>query len=463
MTIYARYFLVLRTCVDIFGILTCFLMTCYFHDMLYLYQVNNIIWPYLILVWLYSAYKTSLYDDFGVRRIWGELFILIKNIVVQLAAIIFLNYFISSLSIKYNFLIEFALFLFIFLVAEKLLITIFIRFLRIKGVYHRNLIVIGAGYIGKNFIKFINKNPQFGYKFLGFIDDNSPSQNGDRILGPSSILRSILDDKRVDEIIIALPQNEVDKIDEIIDICENYATRIKIIPDYFRFISGNYHMSQFGQIPLISVRNYKFDELYARLLKRIFDVILTVLIFIFILSWLMPLIMIAIKLDSKGSIFFNAERWGKSNKKINIFKFRSMYENTKTLDANGKHLQARKNDPRITRLGKILRASNLDELPQFINVLKGDMSIVGPRPHSTPLNLESKDSVKRYLLRHLAKPGITGWAQINGLRGETPEIIQMQRRVDHDIWYMENWTLLLDFKIVALTVIRMFKGDQQAY
>jgi putative colanic acid biosynthesis UDP-glucose lipid carrier transferase len=431
--------------------------------MLYVYKVNNIIWPYLILIWLYSSYRTSLYDDFGVRRISGELFILVKNIVVQIAAIIVLNYFITSLNIRVTFLIEFALLLLIFLVSEKLLVSVFIRFLRIKGVYHRNLIVIGAGFIGRNFIKFINKNPQFGYKFLGFIDDNIPSGSGDKILGASSVLKTMLEENRVDEIIIALPQNEVDKIDEIIDICENYTTRIKIIPDYFRFISGNYHMSQFGQIPLISVRNYKFDDLNARLLKRIFDIILTLLIFIFVLSWLMPLIMLAIKLDSKGSIFFNAERWGKSNKKINMYKFRSMYENTKTLDENGKHLQARKNDPRITRLGRILRASNLDELPQFINVLKGDMSIVGPRPHSTPLNIESKDSVKRYLLRHLAKPGITGWAQINGLRGETPEIIQMQRRVDHDIWYMENWTILLDFKIVALTVIRMFKGDQQAY
>jgi putative colanic acid biosysnthesis UDP-glucose lipid carrier transferase len=463
MTIYARYFLVMRTCLDILGILICFLLTCYYHDMLYVYKVNNIIWPYLILIWLYSSYRTSLYDDFGVRRISGELFILVKNIVVQIAAIIVLNYFITSLNIRVTFLIEFALLLLIFLVSEKLLVSVFIRFLRIKGVYHRNLIVIGAGFIGRNFIKFINKNPQFGYKFLGFIDDNIPSGSGDKILGASSVLKTMLEENRVDEIIIALPQNEVDKIDEIIDICENYTTRIKIIPDYFRFISGNYHMSQFGQIPLISVRNYKFDDLNARLLKRIFDIILTLLIFIFVLSWLMPLIMLAIKLDSKGSIFFNAERWGKSNKKINMYKFRSMYENTKTLDENGKHLQARKNDPRITRLGRILRASNLDELPQFINVLKGDMSIVGPRPHSTPLNIESKDSVKRYLLRHLAKPGITGWAQINGLRGETPEIIQMQRRVDHDIWYMENWTILLDFKIVALTVIRMFKGDQQAY
>jgi putative colanic acid biosynthesis UDP-glucose lipid carrier transferase len=140
-----------------------------------------------------------------------------------------------------------------------------------------------------------------------------------------------------------------------------------------------------------------------------------------------------------------------------------MKDGLKDVDENGKYLQAKKEDPRITKIGKILRKTNLDELPQFINVLKGEMSIVGPRPHPTPLNLESKEKIRYYMLRHLVKPGITGWAQINGCRGETETEEKMQRRVDHDLWYIENWSFWLDIQIIILTIWNMLKGDKHAY
>jgi len=173
--------------------------------------------------------------------------------------------------------------------------------------------------------------------------------------------------------------------------------------------------------------------------------------------------MISIKLSSKGPVFFKQVRWGRDNIKFTAYKFRSMVTESKDVGRNGKYQQATKDDPRITSVGKFLRKTNLDELPQFINVLKGEMSIVGPRPHPEPLNLESKDHVKLYMLRHLVKPGITGWAQVNGLRGETKEIDLMQKRVEHDVWYIENWSFSTDIYIIFLTVWNMVKGDPNAY
>jgi putative colanic acid biosynthesis UDP-glucose lipid carrier transferase len=187
------------------------------------------------------------------------------------------------------------------------------------------------------------------------------------------------------------------------------------------------------------------------------------LVIIFILSWLLPIIAIAIKLDSKGKVFYKPERWGRNNNRIKLYKFRSMHENCSQNDINGKHRQATKNDPRITRVGKFLRRTNLDEFPQFINVFLGNMTIVGPRPHSTSLNLESKELIDKYMMRHLVKPGISGWAQVNGLRGETKETGEMQSRINFDIWYIENWSIWLDLQIIFLTIRNMIQGDPKAF
>ena len=179
--------------------------------------------------------------------------------------------------------------------------------------------------------------------------------------------------------------------------------------------------------------------------------------------WLWPLIALAIKLTSPGPVFFRQERWGRGNKRIICYKFRTMRNDSRDVDKNGRYQQTQRDDPRITRVGRFLRKSNLDELPQFINVLLGDMSLVGPRPHPTPLNQESKDDIPYYLVRHMVKPGITGWAQVNGLRGETRDLMLMRQRVDHDIWYIENWSFWLDIQIVLMTVWRMLRGDPNAY
>jgi putative colanic acid biosynthesis UDP-glucose lipid carrier transferase len=195
-----------------------------------------------------------------------------------------------------------------------------------------------------------------------------------------------------------------------------------------------------------------------RVVKRLFDIAFSLFVIVFIFSWLYPILALLIKLESPGPVIFKQERSGRNNVQFYCYKFRSMRVNDEC------HLkQASKNDCRITRIGRILRKTSLDELPQFFNVLLGNMSVVGPRPHMLKHTEHYREVVDQYMVRHYMKPGITGWAQVNGYRGETIELGLMEKRVEHDIWYMENWSALLDIKIVMLTVLNVIKGEKNAY
>jgi putative colanic acid biosynthesis UDP-glucose lipid carrier transferase len=216
-------------------------------------------------------------------------------------------------------------------------------------------------------------------------------------------------------------------------------------------------------VPVVNVGHLPLDKKENRILKRIFDIIFSVIFFLTIGIILFPIIALIIKLTSKGPIFFKQERWGHGNKKITCYKFRSMIKNSSDIDDDGKYNQAFKDDPRITLIGRILRKTNLDELPQFWNVLIGNMSVVGPRPHPTPLNLESMHTVDNYMLRHLVLPGISGLAQVNGCRGETKTTEEMQRRVDFDLYYIHRWSFWLDIQIIIQTMVNIVRGDQNAY
>jgi len=238
-----------------------------------------------------------------------------------------------------------------------------------------------------------------------------------------------------------------------------------IIEISFGSILGKYNIiGKFDNVPMISLKEAKINKLYCRVLKRSFDIIFSLCIIIFVMSWLLPIMAFIIKLTSNGPIFFKQERWGKEGKAFTIIKFRTMVCNSEDVDEKGNYKQAIKNDPRITKIGKYLRKTNLDEMPQFFNVLIGNMSVVGPRPHPVLLNMECKDVIENYMLRHLIRPGITGWAQVNGFRGETKcDIKLMQRRIDCDLWYIENWSFVLDIQIILMTIGKMIRGDPHAY
>jgi len=417
----------------------------------------------LMVLWLFVSKSFEVYDEFRSRNFVHEFLAVLKSIIVYTTVMIIVLFMVRSQVHSRYFVAVNSLVFFTLLVLVKIIVRQSIIALRIKGRNLRNILIIGTGDVGRTFKKLVTRNISFGYNVIGFLDDYKNLLRDDEYLGSISHLKTILLQRQVDDVIIALPSQSAEKIEEIVNTCSEFTTRVRIIPDYFKFLSKKYSITTFGNLPIISVNEIRLDQIHWRLFKRIFDYAFAILLFIVLFSWLWPVIAVAIKITSKGPVFFKQIRHGRDNRPFKAYKFRSMASDSKDLNDSGKFQQAQKNDPRITRIGKFLRKTNLDELPQFLNVLKGEMSIVGPRPHPLQLNEESRTHVTAYMQRHFVKPGISGWAQVNGYRGETREEGLMQKRIDHDLWYMDNWSFLLDIQIILLTVWNMVKGDPKAY
>ena len=252
-----------------------------------------------------------------------------------------------------------------------------------------------------------------------------------------------------------------------VTLADQHCVRLRFVPQYqeagrYQTLKTNsfnrFHVEYINEMEVISLRKEPLTSLIGRIKKRTFDILFSSFVIVFILSWLTPIIALLIKLESRGPVFFKQFRSGKDNKPFLCFKFRSMTVNSKSDES-----QAVKNDSRITKLGAFLRKTSLDELPQFFNVLKGTMSIVGPRPHMLKHTEQYSSSIDRYMVRQFIKPGITGWAQVNGYRGETSDEFLMKKRVRYDIWYLENWNLMLDVRIVFQTVINIIRGEENAH
>ena len=262
----------------------------------------------------------------------------------------------------------------------------------------------------------------------------------------------------VNEIYSTISPEHDNGIYSLMQQADQQCIRFRLAPDLSLFINQPVHINYLNDLPVLTVRSEPLDDVSNQLGKRFLDIVISLLVIVFVLSWLVPFIGFLIWLETKAAIFFVQARSGKDNKVFNCIKFRSMKTNK---DANV--LQAERNDKRFTRIGKFLRRSNLDEFPQFINVLKGEMSLVGPRPHMLRHTEDYSKMLRQYMVRQFLKPGITGWAQVNGFRGEIKDDEQLRGRVEHDIWYMENWSLWLDLKIMFLTVYRTVKGDKNAF
>jgi putative colanic acid biosysnthesis UDP-glucose lipid carrier transferase len=418
---------------------------------------------FILVAWYFSAKVSFLYDHFISRKLSAEFLILLKTLIYFSFIVSIAAFFVSKDPLySKKFIIAFLGVLWLMLPLEKYLIRWFYAgFIFKKQVV--KVLIVGAGELALRFYNKVIYTGEYGYKLAGFIDDvPNPVLNGE-YLGSISKLEEVLNSQPdIQDVIIALPVTEAVKIQQASAIAEQYYKRVSIIPDYFSY-AQSVSVSTLGAFPLVSLRRLPLDDVEMRFFKRVFDVILSICIFVFVFSWLFPIIILLIKLTTKGSVFFVQERWGLNSKPIRCLKFRTMLGHSNEVDADGKYQQAKKNDPRITKIGRILRKTSLDELPQFFNVIRGEMSIVGPRPHPIPLNIESKAHVSNYMMRHWVKPGITGWAQVNGFRGETKEIRQMQKRIDFDLWYIENWSFWLDIQIIFQTIINMLKGDRNAY
>jgi Undecaprenyl-phosphate glucose phosphotransferase len=325
----------------------------------------------------------------------------------------------------------------------------------------KDLVIVGNGPAAEEIFQYCEDQTVRGYRFCGVFNDGPiDGPLGDRLLGDVDSAKAYAVQNRIDILYCALPGTRREQITDLMEFCERNTIRFRVIPSAESFIPvvKTSDLEFHGAVPVSKIRREPLEKAVNRRLKRAFDIVFSLGVIVLIFSWLFPLLGLLVKLSSRGPVFFKQKRLGRDNKEFVCWKFRSMRMNDQ---ADSK--QATKNDPRVTRIGAFLRKSNLDEMPQFLNVLMGHMSVVGPRPHPIRLNQQYREIIDKYMVRHFVLPGITGWAQVNGFRGETRTPELMERRVELDVWYVENWSFWLDLRIVVKTVTNMFGKDPNAY
>jgi len=422
-------------------------------------------WFFLVTGWYLTSQSNHAYDQIRNGGMPRQLLKAAHNIFIQFALFVLFSFTFQFPDASRRSVLIYIILLCILIPLEKIFYSQVLKILFKNGVRKKRMIIIGAGYTGIAFYKLMESQVHLGIDVIGFLDDNEKQNLPAPHLGCLNNLKTFIqnDVADVDEVVIALPNHAHRHLQNISDLIGRKPVKLRIIPAFSEYIHTSYKIGIFGGFPIVTVRNEPLEDMHLRSLKRLFDMVFSFLALVLVCSWLFPIIALLIKISSKGPVFFIQDRWGRKNRLIKCYKFRSMYTSSKNQDRNGKFQQAQKHDPRITPIGRFLRKSNLDEFPQFINVLLGNMSVVGPRPHAVSHNLESKEVIDNYEVRHLVKPGITGWAQVNGLRGETTDINLMRSRVEFDIWYIENWSLLLDLKIIFLTFWYTLSGDKNAF
>lgn len=334
---------------------------------------------------------------------------------------------------------------------SKTMIRNILQYFRKKGYNLKYVLLVGYSRAAEEYVPRINANPQWGYVIRGILDDRVPSgtlYKGVKVLGRIENLLYILPENKLDEIAVTLALEDYNRLERIVDLCEKSGVHTKFIPDYNNFVPSRPYTEDLMGLPVINIRYVPLTNTLNWMAKRAVDV-LGALFGLLVSSPFMLLAAILVKATSPGPVIFKQERVGLHNKPFYMYKFRTMELQKPSQE---KKAWTVKDDPRVTKVGKVLRKTSLDELPQFFNILAGEMSLVGPRPER-PLFVEKfKEEIPRYMIKHQVRPGLTGWAQINGYRGDT----SIRKRVEYDIFYIENWTMSLDIKIMFLTIFKGF-------
>ncbi len=326
---------------------------------------------------------------------------------------------------------------------------------RMRGFNFKRVVIVGYTAVGRRLYEEFESDHGYGYKVMGIFDSIENAKDCDCYKGELGDVEKFLQENNIDEMYCALDGEFV--VTRMIHLAESNAVDFYYLPQIGRTVMRQFDLDSVGRVAVMSVRSNPLSSTLNRFIKRAFDILVSSIVMLFSPLVLIP-VGIAIKLSSPGPIFFKQLRTGFRGKEFYCYKFRTMKVNK---DADTK--QATKTDPRKTKLGDLLRKTSIDELPQFYNVWKGDMSIVGPRPHMLKHTKDYSALIDKYMLRHTIKPGITGWAQVNGYRGQTDHLWQMEKRVEYDVWYAENWNFFLDLKIIFLTVWNVFRGEKNAY
>ena len=339
----------------------------------------------------------------------------------------------------------------ILLEAERISIRIFLRSLRTNGYNQKHVLLIGYSRAAEGFIDRVSVNPEWGYHVQGILDDHRPAgfaYKKVQVLGPINHLEDFLASNTLDEIAITLSIKEYSNLEQIVAACEKSGVHTKFIPDYNNIIPTIPYMEDLQGLPVIHIRHVPLTGVFNATMKRIVD-LAGALFGLIVFSPLMLVTALLIKITSPGPVLFSQERIGLHNRPFKMYKFRSM----EVQDPGRERSQwTTPHDPRVTPVGRFIRKTSIDEMPQFFNVLIGNMSLVGPRPER-PLFVEKfKEEIPRYMIKHQVRPGLTGWARVNGYRGDT----SITKRIEHDLYYIENWSLGFDFKIMLLTVFKGF-------
>ena len=418
---------------------------------IYLLILINITWISMSSLFrLYKQISIGSFETFSRAT---------RKVFFYFLAIIILFIFLTKYDLSRLFILTFLIATPLVLFLNRLIYLFIIQYFRTRDFLVRKVLILGYNETSKMLAQQLEQD-EMNTEIIGFCEEekNVKELTNYPIVGTlqNAIEVSRLSD--VTEIYSTITPEQNKHIYELIQQAEQACIRFRIVPDMKFFARFPVHIDFLGEMPVFSVRQEPLEDINNRIRKRLFDIAFSSLVVIFILSWLIPLVSLAIWIESGRPIFFFQERTGKDNKSFYCFKFRSMYVNK---ESNTK--QATKEDERITRIGKLLRKTNLDEFPQFLNVLRGDMSIVGPRPHMLKHTDDYSKRINQYMVRQFMKPGITGWAQVNGYRGETKTLEDMENRVEHDLWYMEHWSLWLDARIIFLTAYNMFRGEKNAY
>lgn len=405
----------------------------------------------LIPCYLLSYYMFHLYDPKRVHSRKSEIFNLLKaNIVGILYCVAFL-FFYRNQDYARLFIIIFVTSNFILGSIVRFTITTLLRKIRKKGLNQKHVLLVGFSRTTEGYIDRLLAHPEWGFAIHGILDNFRPLGHSYRdihVIGKIDQLEQMLTENDYDEVVITLGLDHYDKLERIVAITEKFGIHTKFIPDYNNIIPTRPYTEDLDGLPVIHVRTVPLFVSFNRFIKRIFDIVGSILLII-LFSIPMLIVAILVKTTSKGPLIFKQERVGLHNKPFKMYKFRSM-----AIQDSSKEKQAWtvQNDPRVTPVGRFIRKTSLDELPQFFNVLKGDMSLVGPRPERPFFVEKFKEEIPRYMIKHQVRPGITGWAQVNGYRGDT----SIRLRIDCDLYYIENWTFGLDIKILFLTIFKGF-------
>lgn len=454
---YGRYIQLILTAVDFLIINIAFLITAKLTPE-FVIERTRTVWLLANLAYLPAAYllaHTQTSRTIGMEHVVTNS---LRSVILHAPLFVVGLYFLQIDQIPLRAFVEFYGVMFMLFPLWWSLSRMLIKVFRRRGRNFSKIVIVGSNPTANRLYETISSDVGFGYHVMGFFADNiHPDTPRNLVRGDMNDLETYVAEQNIDEIFCALPGDCVDDITKTLRIAENNVAQYYYVPQVSKYVNRNYDMYALGTIPVMSVRHQPLARLTNRVIKRAFDLAVSSL-FLLVSPLIFIPVGIAIKISSPGPVFFRQKRTGYRGREFYCYKFRTMRVND-----SADTMQATKDDPRKTRLGDLLRRTSIDELPQFINVFIGDMSVVGPRPHMLKHTEQYSALIDKYMVRHYIKPGITGWAQINGYRGQTEELWQMERRVECDVWYIENWSTLLDIKIIFRTIYNAIHGEKNAF